>query len=244
MKKIFGVMIFLFSVSAIAQSEYQLNRTFSSSRGHVQENPGSFGNLSLSSDFLTVTRSVTTCFNSGMCGPEITSNHTFNGVKEDTVLLVNQSNGNSENERILLSTNDRLIVIRTILFTDTFYVQDWVTTLFINTPVSSNYALDKLLIMGGGIILTGHGSTGSLNISSDGNIVTRNIMICSSLDGCGFPTQIDFNVTSVPGNKVFLQDRSTGSVIENTVIAATGEVIILLEKAQSGDVLITRWVKN
>ncbi len=248
MNKIIAVLwlaLSLFSMPSLSETFYQLNNKFSTFGDDViMENTGSFGALRVSSDGSTAARTVATCFSSGFCGPEISSEQTINKIEDDSVFLTEVSTNENDRETILLSTDNRVILLRTILFTDSVDIEDWVIAAPISSQIASNYVLDKLFILGGGFVLTGALSTGSLAISEDGKTVTRSIMVCSSLNGCGLPTNIDFNVIPVPGGKVFLENIATGETIENLVLAATDDFIILLEPNPSGDTIITRWAAN
>lgn len=242
---ILWIIFSLFSMPSLAETVYQLNNKFSTfADDAIEENTGSSGALRISSDGSTVARTVSTCFSSGFCGPGVSSEQTINKIEDGSVFLTDLNTNENDRETILFASDNRVILLRTILFTDSVDIEDWVITPPISSPVSSSYILDKLFIMGGGFVLPGDLSAGSLVISNDGSTVTRNIMVCSPSSGCGFPTEIDFNVVPVPGSKVFLENRETGGIVENLVLAATGDIIILLEPSPFGDTIITRWIAN
>ena len=245
MNKIIAILWFvltLFSASSLAETFYQLNNKFSTFGDEViEENTNSSGALRISTDGKTVARTVATCYFSGFCSRDISSEQTINKIEDHSVFLTDVNTSKNDRETILLATDNRLILLRTILPTDSVVIEDWGIMAPIPAQISSSYVLDKLFITGRGIVISGAQSTGSLIISSDGSTVTRSLMICSSLNGCEFPTEIDFNVVPVPGSKVFLENKETGGIIENLVLAATSEFILLLEQNPFRDTVITRW---
>lgn len=237
---IFVASLLCFTSLAHAETVIQLNALFSTSGSDVQEMPGSYGQLLISSDAKTAIRKISTCFTSGFCGPEIQRNQIITEVKEGKVFLNDSSTGVDSNETILFSDKDRTILLKTIMFTDSITIEDW--GIRANSNVVNEYSLTDLYANANGFIFKATGSTGHLTVASDGRSVKRNLMIC--IDGCEMPTSRDFDLTIVPGKTVFFTDKLSGAVIENLIIAAEHDLLILLEKNPSGGEYISIWKPN
>lgn len=233
------IVLLVASGASSASMSWQLNNIFSTI-STLEHKPGSTGQLTISDDGRSITKSVTTCFSSGFCGGEVNDNFEITSISGNSVALKDLSNGDTDNITILLSDTNHLVLLRTLLFSDLITIEDWGYN-SVNTNLAQNYYLSSLFMIASGLVIDGKDSTGSLIISADGSSVQRNLMVCNFLDGCGFPSNQTLEVTVVPGRKLFLRDASTGSISENIIILAEYENIILFEKSRTGGGIITIW---
>lgn len=135
---------------------------------------------------------------------------------------------------VIFANDYRVILLKTIMFTDYLNVQNWEKQN--STGVAKNYFLSDLFVNSLGIVLRGDGSSGSLSISPDGKSVTRDLMVC--IDGCDMPANNIFEITIVPGRKVFFKDKKSNDILENIIINADHDAIVLYEKESN---IVTVW---
>ena len=238
MKSLFlTVVLFalLLPLKVSAGTSFYLSGLFDRGLGSFAEKPNSPGTLLLHDGGVNVTRKVTTCLSTTTCGPELTSDETIIKIDAGRVYLRNLSTGKENSEAIVFANGNRVILARTIMFTDSLTIQNWEK----QPPpgnIGKSYALAKLLSTESGVLLHGSGSTGSIQISADGKSITRSLMIC--IQECSMPTSGNFEITITPGKKAFFKNKETGAISENYVINADHDAIVLYEKSSG---IITVW---
>lgn len=232
------ILMLFFCNTSIAASTWQLNNKYST-LSTFEHNPGSTGSLFIGDD-MNITKSITTCFKSGFCGNSVNYNYSITAISGNSVSIKDTARGDTDNVTILMSDSNHLILLYSSMFSDFITIEDWGFD-SANTNLAQNYQLSKLFMVASGFVMEGDGSTGSLNINPDGMHVHRKIMVCSFLDGCGMPSDLNLEVSIVPGRKLFLKDSESGAVSENIIIIAEHENIVLFEKSRSGGGTITIW---
>lgn len=235
MKKIIVAITILLSSSVGAETTFHLNGLFETfGSAAIREMPNSPGVMSIFDNGTNVTRKVATCFSLSFCGPEITKDQSIINIDNGVALLMESNTGKNSSETIILANNERVILASTIMFTDSITIENW--EIQNSGNIAENYVLSNLYLVSLGIIAEAIGSTGNISISPDGKSISRNFMVC--FHGCDLPTNRSFDITVVPEKKVFFTDKSSGEVIENLIINADYNAIVLYEK---GGNMISVW---